>query len=162
MAKDKKQGILKNKNVYKRARNIAIIFAVVSAFLILVGIGAGIYSAKNNTEILSEYKRDGQYREIYLNDVRDLKEDYISGKIDIDEYKKQFSYMRSDNDLYVLDNLNRSESEIKEKSDQNNLMMMAGIAAIGVGFVGAVASGTAACKKDDQYDDAVELEKREN
>lgn len=159
MAKEKKQGLVKDKKVYKRARNIAIVFTSIFGLVMVAGIALGIYSANKTSEIFSDYIKNGQYREIYMQDVANIKAELEEGKIDFIEYEKKFFYMKSNNQAYVYDNLSRSDSEIKQKNDTNTTILVSGIAAMGVGLAGAIGSATAASKQDDHYQDELELEK---
>ena len=159
MAKEKKQGLVKDKKVYKRARNIAIVFTSLFALVMAGGIALGIYSAEKTSDIFSEYIRNGEYREIYMQDIAKIDKDLEEGKISFNEYSKKFFYMRSNNYAYVYDNLLRSDSEIRQKNDKNNTILVSGIAAMTVGLVGAIGSATAASAQDDHYQDELELEK---
>lgn len=160
MAKEKKEKVLKDKKFYKRAKNISFLLSLICGLIIISGLALGIYSAEKNSDIYARYTSSDEYKAIYTKDIIKVKNAYHNGEIDFLEYRKKYFSMRSNNLQYVQNNLERSNSEIKQENSKNNLALGIGMGAMAAGIVGAIATGTIASRQEDHYQDELELEKK--
>ena len=135
--------------------------ALVFSFIVVTGIGAGIYSSTKMDKILKDYSTTAECQHVYMMDMYELnsrhEQGIITGK-QLSEMRKQKSLS---NQTYLGDNILRSESDMKDDYKLNLGIFVAGLGAIGVGTFGTLIMGNSACKKDDKYQEALEEENKE-
>lgn len=151
-----KKGKLKSKKVYKRARNVATISAIIFCLIFAAGIGLGIYSSVGTRESLDKFKETNSYTVVHINNIRDINQKCNEGILTKKEGRLAKKNMNKDNYTYLGNCILKSDSEYKDEYEKNYNLFLVGLGGLAAGLVGATTSGIIACKKDDEYEKSEE------
>ena len=146
------KGLLKTEKAYKRSKKLTTFLAAFFTLTILGGIIIGLYSSEKKKIDLENYKETDKFKIIYAQDIKELNKKYNNNELSRDEYDEKYGFISNLNKTYVEDNLLRSDSEIKEKIEKNDNLLVAGIGASVLGVLGVIGSGVIAAKKSEKFD----------
>ena len=156
MEENKEKAILKTEKAYKRSNRLMKFLAGLFSVVVFAGVIVGFVATEKTKISYQQYRDTPEYRVIYQQDMNELNASYHNKLITREEYDKRYNYMISSKQGYVEENLNKSDSEIKGEIDDNNKLLVSGIAASVAGVVGVVGSGVVATKKREKYEEEIE------